>query len=267
MDVNLSIKNVGGPEVFPSREGMAAISEGLVDAGFTATAYHVGVVPEGDAAKLSRLYPWEERESGAYDLLNKYHQEKANVYYLWRYANQPYFNLYLNVLRETPDLTGLKIRSTPIYDPLIKALGGTPISIAPPEVYTALERGIVDGYGWAAVRISDRKWDEVTKYIWGPRFYVAGGGIFVNLDSWNGLSEEQRAFLTTIGLEMERETSAAWEKLVKEDRELLADLGVEEIRFIPADEKKYLDLAYEAGWEAVIAKVPEVAKLKPLMSK
>ena len=31
---------------------------------------------------------------------------------------------------------------------MVEALGGTAITTPPGEVYTALERGVVDGYGW-----------------------------------------------------------------------------------------------------------------------
>lgn len=265
--VNLSIKYIGGPEVFPNTEGMEALRGGLIDMAFTASVYHIGLVPEADAMKLSQLRPWEERESGAYDLMNEFHQKQANAYYLWRIPHNGYFRLYLNVLREKPDLTGLKIRSTPAYDPLVKAIGGTTLRMAPPEVYTALERNIVDGYGWPAVGIADRKWEEVTKYMWGPRFYCSPTGVWVNLDKWNGLSEEHRAFLTKMAIEAERDAALLWDKDMEEDRALLLKAGLKEIKFSPEDEKYYLDTAYEAGWALVLEKAPGAAKLKPLMMK
>lgn len=265
--VNLSFDYIGGPEVFPNTEGMEAIRKGLVDAGWTTTAYHVGLVPEGDALKLSQLQPWEERESGAYDLMNEYHQEKANAYYLWRLAFDGYFQLYLQEKRETPDLAGLRLRTTPIYAPLIKALGGATMTSSPGELYTALDRGVVDGYGMASTGISTWKLEEVTKYIWGPEFYCSPTGVYINFDVWKGLHEKQRALLTTLAMEVERWSGDKWAAFFKEERAAMAKAGMEVIKFTPADEKKYLDLAYGEGWKAVIAKVPEAAKLRPLMSK
>lgn len=265
--VNLSIELVGGPEVFPTFEGIEALRRGLVDAAYTATSYHVGVVPESDAMKLSRLTPWEERVSGAYALMNEFHQKRANVYFLYRIGLDDYFHLYLNVSRETPDLSGLKIRSTPIYDSLVKALGGTTITIAPPEVYTALERGVVNGYGWPAVGIRDRKWEEVTKYIFGPAFYGSPTGVFLNLDTWNRLHENQRALLASVASEMERESHEAWADMVKKEYEALGKLGIKRIQFSPQDTEMFIRKAYESAWEEVIRKAPDAAKLKPLMSK
>jgi TRAP-type C4-dicarboxylate transport system substrate-binding protein len=52
------------------------------------------------------------------------------------------------------DLAGLKIRTgTPMLGTMVKALGGTPVHLAAPETYNALERGVVDGtiFPWEAV--------------------------------------------------------------------------------------------------------------------
>ena len=44
---------------------------------------------------------------------------------------------------------------------------------APGEVYTALERGVVDGYGWPIGGIFDLNWHERTKFRVDPGFYDA----------------------------------------------------------------------------------------------
>jgi TRAP-type mannitol/chloroaromatic compound transport system substrate-binding protein len=43
----------------------------------------------------------------------------------------------------------------------------------PGEVYTALERGVVDGYGWPTAGIFDLGWHEKTKFRVDPGFYTA----------------------------------------------------------------------------------------------
>ena len=37
--------------------------------------------------------------------------------------------------------------------------------------YTALERGVVDGYGWPVTGIFDLGWEKVTKFRMEPPFY------------------------------------------------------------------------------------------------
>jgi hypothetical protein len=67
---------------------------------------------------------------------------------------------YLTKRFEKLDFPGLKIRVSPVYRDLVEALGGTPINTAPGEVFIALERGVVDGYGFTASEIFDLGWEK-----------------------------------------------------------------------------------------------------------
>ena len=89
-------------------------------------------------------------------------------------VNTP-FHLYLTKPITKPDLTGFKIRITPVYRDFFTALGATVVQTAPGEVYTALERGVVDGYGWPIGGIFDFGWHEKTKYRVDPGFYTRRG--------------------------------------------------------------------------------------------
>ena len=51
-------------------------------------------------------------------------------------------------------------------------LGANVVTTPPGEVYTALERGVVDGYGWPILGIFDLGWQEKTKYRVDPGFYA-----------------------------------------------------------------------------------------------
>ena len=170
--VNLSIKYVGGPEIFGPFQGCESLQKGIVDMAYTAAAYNTGVIPEVDAMKLMQTLPWKDRESGAYALMEKWHNEKG-LEFLARASTGQGFQGYLNVDRTKPDLHGLTMRVVPIYIPLIKALGAKGVSTAGGEVYTALERGTVDGFWWGGREIRPWGWQEVCKYIWGPMFLSA----------------------------------------------------------------------------------------------
>ncbi len=265
--VNLNVRFVGGPEVFKAFDGIEALRAGVIDAAYTAAVYHASVVPEARAMMLSQLTPMEERKTGAYDLMNKFHEKKAGIHFLFRLGLQPYFNFYMNVELDKVDFKGLKLRSTPAYDAIIKHLNGAIIRTQMSEVYTALERGVIQGYGFPTLGIADHKLEEVTKYVWGPAFYASPTGIFINLAKWNAMSEEQRNVLTEIGKKMEVESTRMFADYVKKDRDLLKKSGVKIYKLSPAKEKKLLEITHEAGWKMVMDKAPAVAALKPLMSK
>jgi TRAP-type transport system periplasmic protein len=265
--VNLSIRFMGGPEVFNAFDGIEALRSGVIDAAYTAAVYHTGVVPESRAMMLSQLTPMEERKTGAYDIMNDFHEKRAGIHFLFRLGLQPYFNFYMNIELDKIDFTGLKLRSTPAYDGIIRHLGGAIIRTQMSEVYTALERGVIHGYGFPTLGITDHKLEEVTQYVWGPAFYASPTGIFMNLAKWNSLSEEQRDLLTEIGKEMEEKSTKMFAEYVVKDREVIKKAGVKIYQLSAEKEKELLDVTHEAGWAIVLQNAPEAAVLKPLMSK
>jgi TRAP-type C4-dicarboxylate transport system substrate-binding protein len=107
------------------------------------------------------------------------------------------------------DLRGRKIRTfgNSLVD-LVGAMGAQPVSIGFPEVYSALERGVVDcgitgsGSGVAA------RWPEVTTHISNLPLSWAVAGYMVNLAWWNRLDPQVRAFLEGTFREM---TDKLWE--------------------------------------------------------
>lgn len=265
--VNLSVKLVGGPEVFAAFDGFDALRKGLIDMAYTAAVYHAGTVPEARAMMLSQLTPPEERKSGAYELMDKFHREKAGVHYLFRVGLQPYFQFYMNTDLDKVDFKGLKLRSTPAYDAIIKALGGAIIRTEMAEVYTALERNMIQGFGYPVVGLKDHKLEEVTKYVWGPAFNTSPTGVFVNLAKWNSLAEAQRQVLTEAAMEMEEVSTKMFPDIVKAERDYTTKAGVKVYKLSPENEKKLLDVVAEASWADTIKKAPGAAALRPLMTK
>ncbi|MDH5695863.1 MAG: TRAP transporter substrate-binding protein DctP [Dehalococcoidia bacterium] len=265
----LEIQYLGGPEAIPTKDQAEAVRTGTIDMNLTSDAYYAGIAPVVNAMKLTQLTPWEERESGAYDLLNEIHQEQLNCFYLGRLGSDIPFQLYLNVKVEKPaDLAELNIRVSPMYIDFMNALGATPVETSPVDVYTAIERGTVDGYCWPAVGIRDWGWEEVTKYVVGPSFYNVVHEVLVNLDTWNRIPGHLQDFLIDTMKESEHEIVAESQELLAAEPAILKEKGLEFIEFSPADTKWYYDLAYSAAWEGITKKAPEDApKLRELISK
>jgi TRAP-type C4-dicarboxylate transport system substrate-binding protein len=244
------------------------LKDGVVDIINNTGAYYTNVLPESDALKLTEIPMTELRKNGGFEYINKLHNEKMNAYYLAREFDYEEFHIYLNKEITKPDFTGLKIRVTPIYRAMVEKLGGTAVTSAPPEVYTMLERNTVDGYGWPARGIFDFSWQKVTKYRVDPGFYNADLHILVNLDVWrNKLNDAQRKLLQDVAFEIERKADAD-KPLNDAERKKQAEAGIKAIRFSPEDEKKYLQIARDAAWEAVIKVSPEHGpKLRELFTK
>src|ERR1700716_3513031 len=199
----LQINFIGGPKAIPTFEVGKAVQTGVVDIGFSTGAFYTNVMPEADILKLSETSAAEQRKNGGYELINKIWAEKANMRYLAKVVEFTPFHLYLNKKIDKPDLTGLKIRITPVYRDFFAALGANVVTTPPGEVYSALERNVVDGYGWPIGGIFDLNWNEKTKYRVDPGFYDAEVSIVMNLDAYRRLTPKQKAFLDRQALALE----------------------------------------------------------------
>jgi TRAP-type mannitol/chloroaromatic compound transport system substrate-binding protein len=151
------INYVGGPKAIPPFEQANAIRSGVVDMANTAASFTASVVPEGMALNYTNYTMAELRKNGGLDALNKIYAEK-NLFYFARSGEGIKYHLYLNKPIDKADLTGVKLRIAPIYREFFVRLGANVAQIAPGEVYTALERGVVDGYGWPLIGIFDLGW-------------------------------------------------------------------------------------------------------------
>jgi TRAP-type C4-dicarboxylate transport system substrate-binding protein len=263
----LKIRYIGGPEAVKTMDQVHAVQTGMVDMAYTANAYYVSLLPVVDAMKLSNMTPSEEREKGVWAYMNNLH-EKIGFYYLARLGLGEKFYLYLTKPIKSADLTGLNIRVSPMYLQVIKGLGGNPVVIPPTDVYTALQRGVVDGYCWPAVGIRDWGWDKVTKYIVEPAFYQTPNMLLLNLKTWNKLPKKLQNIMTEAAIASEKEVMAYFAKLAKEERPILLKEGIKVIDLPPAEKEKFLRVAYDSAWKEIIEKNPKTGpEIKQLLTK
>ena len=266
---DLVIKAVG-PEAIPAFEQFEALRNGVVQMICIPGAYFAAKVTNSPYEFLTKLTPMELRERGYYDLRNEI-LKKHGVYQLGMVLHSLPFYLWLkSPIKRPQELTGKKIRVSPVYMPFIKALGAVPVTIPPPDVYAALERGVVDGFCWSALGIHDFGWQEVCKYIIKVEFYQALTDLLINLDTWNQLPKNLQDLLQNAVIENEQETSLLYAQALRKEWDKHVAAGVKSIEFPTADSKWYVDTAYAAGWEDVEknTRPPELAqKLKEILIK
>jgi TRAP-type transport system periplasmic protein len=264
---SVQLNFVGGPKAMPPFEVGNAVRTGVVDVALTTGAFYTNIMPEADALKLTQLPATELRKNGGYELINKIWNEKANMVYLGRVIDYTPFHLYLTKKIDKPDLTGLKIRITPVYRDFFQALGATIMQTAPGEVYTALERGVVDGYGWPINGIFDFNWHEKTKFRVDPGFYSAEVSLVMNLDKWKALNQKQRDLLMKHVIALEADNTS-WKKVNEDDSRKQKEAGIQIISFDQATAKQYYDRAYEVAWASAIKASPTYGpQMRKLFSK
>jgi TRAP-type C4-dicarboxylate transport system substrate-binding protein len=257
------INFIGGPKAIPTFEVGTSVKNGVVEMAMTTGAFYTNLMPEADFLKLTQITVAEQRKNGAFDYINKVWSQKANMVYLARMVDETPFHLYLTKKIDKPDLTGLKVRITPVYRDFFASMGANLIQTPPGEVYTALERGVVDGYGWPIQGIFDLNWHEKTKFRVDPGFYNAEVSIVVNQDAYKKLSAKQREYIQKQALALEA-MNGVWKKLNEEETKRQAQVGIQTIKF----DNAYREKAYDIAWASATKQSPEHApQMRKLFSR
>lgn len=247
------IQFAGGPEVIPPPEQADAVRRGVIDMQYGPATYYLGAVPEVDAMVGSTKRIEETRANGGIDLLNQVFQKKINAYLLGHFDTGVDFHIYLTKEPQRTadggvDLKGMKLRSQPIYREFFTQLGATNVSIPVPEVYPALERGVVDGIGWPLVAVRDLGWQKYLKYRIDPAFFQTDLVVIVNLDRWNKLSPKAREVLQDAAKSYERESYAHFQKVIAETDKKVREEGMQVITLSGAAAERFRDAAFETPW-------------------
>jgi TRAP-type transport system periplasmic protein len=246
-----------------------AIKNGAVDMANLPPTFYQNLLPIGDSMKLMTIDPAKFRSSGTWAFMNQLHNEKVNAYLLSMSAFKVQFHLYLRDKKiDNINLKGFKLRTTPVYRAFFASLGADLIQTPPSEVYTALERGTVDGYGWPLWDIKTPGWDKVTKYRVDPGFYDVANAFIINLDKWKSLPKAQQDFLNKEAVEFEKHDLATVDGLNKHYAKEQADAGVQVITLKGKMAEEYLKKAYDSAWaEAEKLDPVNAPKLKKLITK
>ena len=140
----------GGPEAIGMFQQPDAVRDGIVDMVYTPGSFYGGALPEKDAMVSSNLTAVETRKNGGTALIDQIHQEKMGLKYLGWFDSGVCYNLWT---REAPtfdsegnlEVDGLKLRGNNVYNAFFtNYLGAQVIDLPTGEVYSALQRGVVD---------------------------------------------------------------------------------------------------------------------------
>jgi TRAP-type C4-dicarboxylate transport system substrate-binding protein len=258
--------NFTGPDAVPSLEQFEPVQAGVFDLLFTHPAYHAGTTALGLAIDAIGADPTARREGGIIDYIDQYYQGLGMKLITAPATGSRGFRYYLKEpITGAPGLDGLKIRGTVSYHPMIEALGGTGVVIGGGEVYSALQTGVVDGAAWGLTGAKDYKWYEVVDYMAEPVFGQVGVMIFMNLDAWNGLSDDLKGAVERAGIRLEQESIARFDILAAQERVDLLALGMQLTSFSEAEAAQFDSLWSNGVWSIAARTQPEaVGELRAL---
>ncbi len=243
--------NISGPEVVPPFEQLQPVKTGVFDLLFTHGVYHVG--SKGLAATLDAVKadPAGLRKSGGWKHVDDFYQKThgLKVLALVPSSNQGYHIFLKEPLSANGDLKGRKIRGTQTYHGVIRLLGAEPVVLPGSQIYSALEKGVVDGAAWPAAGMLTMKHFEVAKYKIRPTFGTSWLPILANLNSWKKLSDKEKQVLLDAGQKTENEMGAVGDKILADESAQLEKLGVK-VSPLPADKVEAVRKTFaESLWD------------------
>lgn len=150
------------------------------------------------------------------------------------------------------DLKGLKVRATAgVPSQIISAVGAAPVQVSPPEMYTSIERGTIDGAFVPYPSARGYKLDEVIK---SATLNAALGSIVTGYSTtdatWAKLPDDVKAAFEQANKEFVERIAAFQDDAVSKDAQFLKDKGIKLLE-IDATMKGALDTAVApivGGW-------------------
>ena len=243
----VKIDHIGGPEAVPLRDQVNAVGKGIADMVMTFTV-HAALVPEVGTLGQSRIGIEEERKNGYVALLDEAHK-KINIKFIGRAATNGGFYIFSKkAITDLADFKGMKIRSHSGYDPVFNALGATPVHMKISEIYTGLERGLVQAAPYPLF-VSGLGLHKVIGYAMADSFWTAHTTmVLMNRKKFDGLPQAAKDVIINTQIALEKEMWNKAQALKDKERAKLEKSGVKFVSLAPAKAKAWIALTNDARW-------------------
>lgn len=247
---------LSGPETAPAFEQLQPTGSGVFHFLFTHGAYHFGTTAHATAIEALSGGLDEWRKAGVRQELDK-HYNQFGVTLIGLAVSSPgagYNILLRQPVKPTGDLAGYKIRGTPSYGGVVKMLGASPVVLPPGEIYTSLEKGLVDGAAWPTFGMSSYRWHEVAKYLMRPSFGTTTQLIFANKASWDKMPAADRDVVMKELVTLEDDYKKLYDQVTSDEEKELKSKGVSIVQLGDGQKAKLADAWSDGLWELSVQK-------------
>lgn len=242
-----------GPEVVPPGRQLQPAGAGVFDLIYTHGLYHTGDTAIGAALDAVDNDIEKRRRSGLWAWIDTYYSRTQNLKVLAIPTAQSGFRL---LLREPmPDdgkLTGMKIRALPSWNGVVQKLDAVPVVISFGELYSSVEKGVVDGLIWTGVGILNFKFHEVAPHLIEPVFGSVSYLLMMNLDKWKSLGPAQQKLLLDAGLQLERSTVTTFNRMLVDETTAMEAAGATRGNYVGLNQEKLNKLFADKAMELAV---------------
>ena len=260
----------GGPEIMPPFKQAEGVRNGAVDMTYTSPSYYQGLVPTSGTMNLSYKTYSEIAATNYHERMTELHAEKDLIFLGEIPATQLNFVIYMaDEVSGLEDLKGKRIRVFPTLLPIVKALGAEPIVMGMGDIFTAMERGAIDGYMQGPLAQA-KQFEGLVKTVIFPGVYRAGFPVLINKKTWGKMSTDLQQRLTTfLRRDFAYRMDFIWGQDIADNIELMKAAGFN-ILELPADEAaRYEQMAMDAAWAVTAANAGDevAAELRGMLDK
>ncbi len=202
----LEIKVFGGGELVGALEAFDAVRSGAAEMGSGASYYWAGKAPASQffasvpfGMNAQQLNAWILC-GGGMELWEELYGSLGLVPLLAGNSGVQMGGWFNREINSMADLQGLKMRIPGLGGKVLKRAGGAPVLLAGGEIYTGLERGVIDATEWIGP-YHDYKmgFHQIAKYYYAPGWHETGTALemFINQGKYNQLPNDLKMIVQT----------------------------------------------------------------------
>jgi len=206
-DNRFQIRPFAAGEIVPPLQVLDAVQNGTVEIGHSFGNFYFGKEP---AFAFDTGIPFGHnlrghlawiRQGGGLELIREVYARFNVVYYTMGSTGAQMGGWYRKEINTVDDLKGLKFRTTGFPGRILTKLGVVPQTIAPSDIYPALERGTIDAVELVGPYDDEKSgFQKVAKYYYYPGWWEGGPtqAVYVNDKAHDGLPPAYRTLIQTV---------------------------------------------------------------------
>jgi TRAP-type mannitol/chloroaromatic compound transport system substrate-binding protein len=204
---NFTMRVYAAGEIVPGPQVMDAVMQGAIQCGVSPGYYYMGkhpalafdtAIPFGLTTR--QQYAWM-MHGGGLELINNIYSEFGIISFPTNSTGGQMGGWFREPVNSLSELAGLRFRIPGIGGEVMSRLGVTVQSLAPAEIYPALERGAIDALEWVGPYDDEKLgFHQIAKNYYFPGWWEPGVtmGLLINLDAYNELPEAYQHVLSAV---------------------------------------------------------------------
>ena len=270
----VDVQIFGAEQAFKAAENHPAVARGSIEAALSVNQQWGNTIPEMNAPIIPYLFVDLEQikkfpGSPAAKLLEAKLEQRGVHNIAWFYiTRQAIFTSQKKPIVALDDFKGIKIRGfNALADHALTAVGASPSALAGPEVYQALQTGVLDAGLTDISAAYSRKYYEVQKYGTVAPYISVYFHMYVNPTWWKNLSDANRRAIEAAAKTAEQAAIGITEETAAAAVKDLQAKGMTLHIQPPAEQEVWKAAMQKPVLDAFVKASPDGQKLIDLMKK